>query len=506
MQLKFSLILLLFIHSTSNIFAQTSNTSITLQNLLAGNKPISSITCETIKYVNIEDTVRSFPQYLIKTSKGLFVFVNGSGRLYQLINNNSLLESRRIDSTVFFGYSLGSFPFVYHDTIYSLGGYGIWRINGQLRIYVEKAKQWDIVALNEEIPVLIDLRNTMLWYDIEKGKIYIGWSMQRNQAIKSSSLNETNFVYDVSVLELSTKNWQKLGTLSNYLKEKAALIGNITSSPWGQLVGFGNKLMVIDYTNNRLLYLKPARNEAISTLLFADPDTRLYYFRDSTLYFGNTAKNRLDSIQLHINDFLISDEVIYTPFKTSAEIILTLNNYWIYSVSGCMVLTAIGLLMWKKRKSFARKDIPINGKLKSADEKEINNSNSIKTNVQQKELHINNELKNGSTKATNGSNFIKTIFEEKELLLLTAIYLNSSQGRTTSIEELNKILGVMQKNIEIQKRQRSDTIISINKKYSLLIGKQETIIERKKTDFDKRSFHYFIEHMKIEEVMRILEN
>jgi len=400
---------------------------------------------------------------------------------------------------------LGSFPFIYHDTIYSLGGYGIWRINGQLRMYVDKARQWDVVGLNEEIPMMAA---PLVWYDMAKGRIYIGWSMKRNQAVKTSSLNETNFVYDVSVLDLATKNWQKLGTLSAYLKEKSALIGNITSSPWGQLVGFGNKLMIIDYTNNRLLYLKPGRNEAVSTILFADPDTHLYYFKDSTLYFGNTAKNIVDSIQLHINDFAVSNEVVYTAPKSNSTITLTFNRYWLYAADGVVVgiTIGLGLIIWKKRKSHNKKHATINSQLKNGNIKETNNSRSVQTIIETKELHINSELKNGSINETNNSIGIKTFFEEKELQTLNLIYTNSSQGKTTSIEELNKILGVTQKNIEIQKKQRSDTIISINKKYSLITGKKHTIIERKKTELDKRSFEYFIESMQLEEVTKFLNS
>jgi hypothetical protein len=158
MQLKFPLILLLLIISVIRIPAQKLNSPVTFQNLLSDSKPISYIKGEGIKYVSIKDTpVGSFPQQLIKTSKGLFIYANGSGRLYQVLNNNDTTEFKRIDSTVFFGYSLGSFPFTYRDTIYSLGGYGIWRINGQLRMYVEKARQWDVVALNKEIPILTEM-------------------------------------------------------------------------------------------------------------------------------------------------------------------------------------------------------------------------------------------------------------------------------------------------------------------------------------------------------------
>ncbi len=90
-------ILLFFIYNSLKITAQTSNIPITLQNLLADNKPISYISWENIKYVNIPDTpFHNFPQYLIKTSKGLFVFIDGSGRLYRFLNNGNNIECKRI--------------------------------------------------------------------------------------------------------------------------------------------------------------------------------------------------------------------------------------------------------------------------------------------------------------------------------------------------------------------------------------------------------------------------
>lgn len=553
MQLKLSLIPLLCVFIISNISAQTTHIPVTIQNLLADNKPASYISWENRNYVNIADTpFKNFQQRLIKTSKGLFVSLDGSGRIYQLLSNNGNLEFKRIDSTIFFGYNLGSFPFAYHDTIYSLGGYGIWRINGQLRRYVDKARQWDVVGLNEEIPVMVDTHNSMMWYDYAKGKIYIGSSVQRNEAVRSSSLNETNFVYDVSVLDLTTKNWQKLGTLSNYLREKSALIGNITASPWGQLVGFGNKLMIIDYPNNRLLSLKAERNETITTTLFADPDTHLYYFKDSTLYFGNTAKNTLDSIQLRLSDFAASDEIVYTPVKNSSTITITIHEGWLYIIGGLIVLATAGLSVWRMKKSWSKKylharneglreidtskntqtsngikELRVNGSLQNGNGKEINNlngikingehikdelrngkehniSNGVKTIIEEGEQHINIEFKNANRNEMAKAYDVKAIFEERELQTLKLIYCNSSQGKTTSIEELNKVLGVMQKNIEIQKKQRSETIMSINKKYSLVNGKENSIIERRKTDYDKRSFEYFIEDINIEDVNKIL--
>jgi hypothetical protein len=50
----------------------------------------------------------------------------------------------------------------------------------------------------------------------------------------------------------------------------------------------------------------------------------------------------------------------------------------------------------------------------------------------------------------------------------------------------------MNRSVEIQKRTRSILISGINEKLQIAIGSLETIIEKKRSEFDKRSYEYFI--------------
>lgn len=97
------------------------------------------------------------------------------------------------------------------------------------------------------------------------------------------------------------------------------------------------------------------------------------------------------------------------------------------------------------------------------------------------------------------------VFDERELQLLQAIMQNSSSGKTTSIEEQNKILGLSKKSVEIQKKQRSDVIMSINRKYAFVSQKEELLILKKRTEFDKRTYEYFIDFARIEEIEGFLK-
>ena len=110
------------------------------------------------------------------------------------------------------------------------------------------------------------------------------------------------------------------------------------------------------------------------------------------------------------------------------------------------------------------------------------------------------------TQQTNSQyNSIQNVFQEKEIQLLQLLIDNSILGRTTSIEEENKVLGLSKLSSDLQKKHRSDIITSINKKYSVLKGSEEPIIKKKRTEFDKRSFEYYIDQNRILEIKGLLK-
>jgi hypothetical protein len=96
------------------------------------------------------------------------------------------------------------------------------------------------------------------------------------------------------------------------------------------------------------------------------------------------------------------------------------------------------------------------------------------------------------------------LLEQKERLLLDFIYRYSAEERLTTIEEINKVIGAGSRSAEIQKRMRSDLIGSINQKMGLITKDKKPVIEKQRSEFDKRSFEYYIrtEHMDL--VARVL--
>ena len=112
---------------------------------------------------------------------------------------------------------------------------------------------------------------------------------------------------------------------------------------------------------------------------------------------------------------------------------------------------------------------------------------------------------NNGTPTNNGNNF-SIPFSPLEIEVILAVFENSSKGAYTSIEELNKALGVSKKNNEIQKKQRSDIISSINKKYFYIKQSKQELIEKNRTEFDKRSFEYFIDPSRLNDADHFIKS
>ncbi len=458
MRLIFTTLFFTFIISNNN-YGQSN--SYPIKNLVSDTIPVAFVTLQKPLFIHLDKEVpfKANSQNLIKNGKDLYLFINGTGRLYKTIVDSNSYHFVRMDSTTHFGYNIGAFPFSYNNKLYNFGGYGLWRANGQLRVFNEKDMQWDIVKINKEISFVAD--NDLLWYDIKGKKIYIAYYCERNDALKKGTVNK-EFVYDVMVFDLVTNDWTKVGVLDSYLKVNLPVIKSITISPWGLLVTLNDKLSIIDFAENRVLFLKESKEgyQGLQREFFKGN----YYFKDSTLYFGSNGQQILDSLQFHTSDFIPSGEVVYTASY--------MPNYWLLIAIAVGITLALGL--WWVLKQNAAKKQPL-----SILEKEVK-------------------------EASDNKNTPHLLFEEKELTVLKLLIDSSAKAKTCSLEDLNQVLGLTKKPVEVQKKQRSDVIISINKKYYFITRKEVPLIEKSRTEFDKRSFEYFIAYEKLNEVKKLL--
>ena len=403
-------------------------------------------------------------QHLIKTKKGLYLMPDGTGRVYKVERNGKGLKIVRQDSSLYFGYNFGFFPFSYRDTLYSLGGYGYWKFNGHLRTFVSQKGEWELENLNREIPFTrVAYTATPKWVDQQKGRLWISGAIDSREGLKQQG-NELKRVIDtVYVLDIYKKTWTTLGRLAPFVKEIASGLTNrnLGSSPWGQLIhdAANSKIYLLDFSNNELLSLNPQETRSI-TILFEKAS--IHFFKDSTLYLGLQSRP-LDSINLSRLKFKKTGNQVYHSKKEIPQSISSFTSNSLTWIIASIVIGGIGLLVYVRMR---------------------------KPKV--------------SSRPTEHHNSVSNLFDDKEIDTIKLVLLKSKKGLGTSIEDINRSLGVSQKNIEVQKKQRSETLIAINRKWRFKNGNQEILIKKRRTEQDKRSFEYFIDFESIRAIEQLI--
>lgn len=441
--MKQVLLTIIVLHCLVISFSQTFSNNKALETLSTSKQPILVFGKQTTsRYLSIDKLYKNHFQTIVKSDSGVFCLVNGTGMIFKQIKPQ---QFSRIDSTLFWGYNIGAFSFSYKSDIYNLGGSGLWRSNGHLRKYNFKAHEWDIVPLNQEIPLISGDNVGMIYYDQLDGKIYTSYTYLINDGIKAKFKNvESDF--KVMSLNLESKEWNYLGHLNSSLINGIKNEYNLAITPIGLLTIGSSNLSLWDFKNNKLFQLNEANG--LFQSIKRGIDTTLVFYKDSSLFLSRGETN-LDSVKLTINDF----HQIGTIYSSSLFTILHPYRKAILSLIIVLfsLLLYIGLSTYKKlvirRYERARTE---------------------------------NEASQGGIK----------IFKDQELLLLNLLVENSNKGIKTSIEEINSILGMDSRSIETQKAQRHKVITSINDAY--IAKTDRKLIISDKLDFDRRSFVYFI--------------
>jgi hypothetical protein len=224
-----------------------------------------------------------------------------------------------------------------------------------------------------------------------------------------------------------------------FAKSANSILFHVVTCKIGTVIGYGNDFYLFRYDSPQLLKLKQSSNLG---QFFSKTIGTNSFCIDDKLFIGSFKYNTLDSAKISIADFEQTNIKFY---------IAETNEYYLIVIP---IVAIIGLSIFYIKK---KKSIKIS---KTGDTGIINNSLEA--------------------------------FDEKELIVLNTILHNSERGLDTFIEQINQVLGIEKKNIAIQKRQRSDILISINTKLSLLLDTPDLLIQKKRLEFDKRSFCYFI--------------
>jgi hypothetical protein len=379
----------------------------------------------------------------------IFIHIPSTGIIYKCTGSKQAdsVTFVRIDSTEHDGYNINSFSFVHHNSFYNIGGYGYWHWNGQLRKFNTKLGEWDIDPLDREIPLSNLEPGTHFWKSPTSNFVFTFSYIDGNEAVRTERPTKIITIDSVIKLDLSTNNWTVLGKLNPKLKEGLTGFSFRASLDSGILVENMGVLQYFNLLNNTI---SVSDDKELFQLSSQRVNSILTWVKGDKLFYSNSRTGYIDSVSISTITFTKINDKIYENESNS----LVQLGY----LGGIVILAGIG---WGFRKKLFKVK-PVQSK---------------------------NEVSNKSLISPYTS---KEVFTEVEKALLKLLFDNMTvKGSSTSTDEINWILGVGNKSVDMQKRKRSDVIRAINEKYQLLNpGTEINLIDRAKSGVDARLYEY----------------
>lgn len=394
------------------------------------------------KIIQIDESLKCEPayhNYLVKKGK-LFIHFDGTGRIYTIDSAN---KPTRLDNTCYEGYNFYAYNFVYNDTIHSFSGWGFWKFDGGLRFYDERNKEWFIKSISQKIGFAQNL-NALVWHDAEAGKIYVVYKKAEDSYITVDAKAKDSLL--VQCFDLSSRNWwenSKVLSASNPLRDfqKTPIL---ISTPWGLLTEHKEGIRLYDFRKNQVSIVKENIVGGIASLMLKNSNGFIINRKDKT-YIYNPSMDTIIHMNVSTKDFIALPETIYSNENSYKW------NYW-YVTLLLFILPIVFYLRKKRRKA------------------------------------LTNEAANSKESISPVSFYDSLTAQEK--LVLDLIMTNSKKELYTSIEDINRVLGTKSKDVAIQKNIRAEVLSKINEKYQLIHGTNATLIERERTEYDKRVYQY----------------
>lgn len=409
------------------------------------------------------------PFDLLKKKDGLYAHIGATGIVYRISETagGDSVMFRRMDRTTHFGYNINAFGFTLDSRIYNLGGYGYWRWNGQLREYNDRMKEWHIIPLSRELPVVQGGSNSFVWLDSSERKVFMSRTMLGNEAVKNDPLKWGDTAY---ILQLKDMNWVPLG-LSPRIEVSNDIELVLASLDSGLLLHTRGGIEYWNYLSNKVRLIL---NDSIRAELLTQPDNQYMWHEYGYLMIGNAQTGALDSMKIGSDDFFDSGRTVYIPFRRSVGSMTA----WI----GLLVLGA-SVFMWYKRKRLGKP--VITNKVSDPEVVRAGESSAAAEDTDKPSVE---EI------ISTAPALDQDLFDAVEWSLLKLLYQHSQEpGRTTSTQEVNRILGVANKTLDMQKRKRSDVLRSINRKFQLVFPERPgELILKERSEQDGRQSEYRI--------------
>jgi len=393
-------------------------------------------------------------QVAIKTPSNFYIGFSGAGRLYkQVAINDSLVYFKRIDNNENINYNLGAFWFTSGENIYNYGGYGFWKSNGTIRGFNFKDGEWDVIPTN--IEVFAPAFPISSWHDIANNGLYVPYQQILNSGIKGFQNGEGVIEEGMMYLNFKSGNWIKIGkVLPFYLNIiRNAKFKVYTST--GYLISDGEDIYMFNFLTNSV---SKNQNRGLAQSIIRIDYSNVHYYKDGLLNSYNPATGEMDTLVIDESKFAKEPD----PFW---EITFDIKTLWPVFIGIVLLIIVLFVTAFTKPKKAKTTEFVLqSGQIKKID----------------------------------------ITFNQTELALIDLLIEKSLQGATATINEINYVLGIKDKNLGMQKKVRSDVINGINDRFKYATQVDAPLILNVRSETDKRYFEYFMEKEQVKEVQKLI--
>jgi hypothetical protein len=393
--------------------------------------------------------------YMVNNGQ-LYMQINGTGKLFKI---DSSLAITRLDNTCYEGYNYGSYSYIRNNKFYNLGGWGFWQFNSGLRYFDTTSKEWFREPINKEVQLAKHM-NAIVYPDKQNDLIYVVYQSYHDSYYKLQNEVKNDTMY-MQCLNLKTNDWwQEPKILNDKILQETVIGTSAMILPGlGILTESYNHLYLINPTTQKLYEIE---NEIGGTIMnYVASKNGLYFYKDEKLHIYNPGLDSLASITLSMSKFSEVAKPLYKKITPSITDKIKLNQlpYFI----AILLLFTIAVVLFFKNKSLRKMQ-----------------QNVVGSGFHKKSIEVNKQLEFSDN------------LTETEKSVMDILLECSKQSTTTSIDQINRALGVKNKEVTIQNKLRSDTLQMINKKFMVFASTSDILVEREKTAMDKRVYQYKI--------------
>jgi hypothetical protein len=394
----------------------------------------------------------------LNNNGAIWLTQNGSSRVYKIDSNGVI---KRLDRTFNQGFNYGATNLIYNDTLYSIGGYGFWQTTGSVRYFNTNSGEWDIIRNIENVPVAGGI-NAFCYYDKTNGKLFVIYTPTVPEYLK----NKGGDVKEQALLQCfdfkEKRWWDEAKKLNPNIATKYSDLTFIQK--------FGKDILMSSKLNGKVLLVNLNENK-IKEVDYKYHTEFQQLINDKKHYISYTVNDTVNILDLD-NDTTYKNYIKPSQLNTHNESLYS-NTIIPKDLKGIPLLTISVIINILLLSIFVGFKMQINKtQLKEEKNEAVENNVSEKDNRSFK-YYVQN---------------LSTI--EKDLLQL--LYNNNLTNQNTTVTQINKVLGTEKKPFKIQNNIRGEVLTTMNNKFMAFASVSNNLIERQRSEYDKRHMEYFI--------------